>query len=159
MTNKYKPHLFILPEDDANREFANGFLLADRVLQRNIQILKPAGGWLKAVNSINECGLSQYLERRLLLLIDFDGDAANRLTQIKAGLNQNIADRVYVVGTASEPEQLRKGIGKSLEEIGLEAAKQCAEEKDDFWKHELLRNNAAELSRLSQHVRGIVIRM
>jgi hypothetical protein len=148
----------ILPEDDANREMANGFILNDCVIHRNINVLKAAGGWIKAVKKIDECGLDHYPERRLLLLIDFDDGATTRLTSIKAEINEQFADRVYIMGTASEPEQLRKAFGKSFEEIGLEAARQCAEGKDDFWKHDLLKNNAAELARLSQHVREIVIR-
>ncbi|MBX9869029.1 MAG: hypothetical protein K2X63_04470 [Burkholderiaceae bacterium] len=158
MSNKYTPHLYILPEDDANREFANGFVLDERVLERNIQILKPAGGWRKAVDSINKCGLDQYPERRLLLLIDFDGDIADRRTYINSVLNPQVASRVYVLGAATEPERLRLAMSMSFEKIGLEAAQQCAEGKDDLWRHELLKDNVAELTRLSQEVRGIVIR-
>ncbi|MGS0743548.1 hypothetical protein ACVBEF_17245, partial [Glaciimonas sp. GG7] len=65
MSNKFLPHLLILPEDDANRELANGFLLDDRVLERNIQVLKPAGGWKKAVENINNYGLHVHSQRRL----------------------------------------------------------------------------------------------
>lgn len=43
--NAYKPHLLVLPEDDANREMANGFLLDSRVLMCNMSVLPPAGGW------------------------------------------------------------------------------------------------------------------
>jgi hypothetical protein len=25
--NRYKPHIYVVPEDDANRQIANGFLL------------------------------------------------------------------------------------------------------------------------------------
>ena len=50
--NAYKPHLLVLPEDDANREMANGFLLDSRVLMCNMQVLPPAGGWKKALDSL-----------------------------------------------------------------------------------------------------------
>ena len=46
--NKYLPHLLILPEDDANRELANGFVLNHAVNSRAVQILPPAGGWKKS---------------------------------------------------------------------------------------------------------------
>ena len=158
MINKYIPHLHILPEDDANREFANGFLLHDRVFERNIQVLKPAGGWKKAVDSIGSCGLHQNPQRRLLLLIDFDDVVETRLPAILADIPSQIADRVYVLGTASHPERLRADMSQSLEQIGLEAAKQCADGKEDLWRHALLQHNHAELERLAKDVRGIVIR-
>lgn len=42
--NKYAPHVFVLPEDDANKELANGF--HSQVLSlRQMQVLRPAGGW------------------------------------------------------------------------------------------------------------------
>lgn len=42
--NFYKPHVLVLPEDDANRQIAIGFLLDPGLKQRNIQILTPSGG-------------------------------------------------------------------------------------------------------------------
>jgi hypothetical protein len=158
LSNKYLPHLHILPEDDANREFANGFLLDDRVRERNIQVLKPAGGWVKAVDSIRSCGLLQNPERRLLVLIDFDDNVETRLPEVLAGIPQDVVDRVYILGTATNPERLKVSMGMSLEKIGLEVARQCADRKDDLWKHALLQHNAAELARLTKDVRGIVIR-
>ncbi len=43
--NKYQPHLLILPEDDANRELANGFILNQAINPRVVQIMPPAR-WL-----------------------------------------------------------------------------------------------------------------
>ncbi|QEI40683.1 hypothetical protein BMF77_01255 [Dolichospermum sp. UHCC 0315A] len=37
--NKNKPHLLILPEDDANRQIVNGFIQNLNVNNRAIQIL------------------------------------------------------------------------------------------------------------------------
>ncbi|HRI43685.1 MAG TPA: hypothetical protein PLL78_07365 [Fimbriimonadaceae bacterium] len=42
--NKHRPHLFVVPEDDACRQLANGFLLEPEVNQRQIQIEDVAGG-------------------------------------------------------------------------------------------------------------------
>jgi hypothetical protein len=42
--NKHKPHLIVLPEDDANRQIANGFINSSNVNQRAIQVLPPVGG-------------------------------------------------------------------------------------------------------------------
>lgn len=54
--NKYKPHVLVLPEDDANRQIANGFLLNSNLNRNAIQILPIAGGWLKVVDTFNEHG-------------------------------------------------------------------------------------------------------
>ena len=43
--NKYLPHVLVLPEDDANRQLANGFLLDRALMTRSIQVLAEAGGW------------------------------------------------------------------------------------------------------------------
>ena len=42
--NKYRPHVYVLSEDDANRQIANGFLLHPDLLARNIQALPEVGG-------------------------------------------------------------------------------------------------------------------
>jgi hypothetical protein len=34
--NRYQPHVFVLPEDDANRQLANGFLLDESLIVRRI---------------------------------------------------------------------------------------------------------------------------
>jgi len=36
--NVYKPHVLVLPEDDADRQIATGFLLDPSLKPRNIQI-------------------------------------------------------------------------------------------------------------------------
>jgi hypothetical protein len=43
--NRKRPHVFVIPEDDANRQLANAFVLeVDH--DRQIMVLKEAGGWL-----------------------------------------------------------------------------------------------------------------
>jgi len=49
--NKFLPHVFVLPEDDANRQLANGFhLQIASNLQRQMQVLPVAGGWVDVLN-------------------------------------------------------------------------------------------------------------
>jgi hypothetical protein len=45
--NKYAPHVLVLPEDDANSDIANGFVLHVALDSRAIQVLRCAGGWAK----------------------------------------------------------------------------------------------------------------
>ena len=46
--NKAKPHLYVIPEDDADRQIAKGFVLHGRVDERRVQVVEPAGGWSRA---------------------------------------------------------------------------------------------------------------
>ena len=43
--NRHQPHVLVLPEDDANRQLANGFRLDQYLLNWKIQVLR-GGGWL-----------------------------------------------------------------------------------------------------------------
>lgn len=153
MSNRYVAHLQILPGDDANREIVNGFLINQRLLQRNVQVLQPAGGWGKTLAKIKDCQLEKFGERRLLLLIDFDDDVTERDRIVRKSIPEPIKDRVYCLGVKSEPERLRSSCKMSFETIGNTLAAECAEGRQQLWKHALLEHNAAELSRLIVDVR------
>ena len=44
--NRHNPHVYVLPEDDANRQLANGFWQeVDWNRQRQMYVLSVAGGW------------------------------------------------------------------------------------------------------------------
>jgi hypothetical protein len=49
MIHRYKPHVLVLPEDDRNRQLANGFLLHPS-LSAQIQVLVEVGGWGKLLD-------------------------------------------------------------------------------------------------------------
>jgi hypothetical protein len=49
VTNRYRPHVLVVPEDDVNRQIANGFLLDPSILIGNIQVLEEVGGWLEVL--------------------------------------------------------------------------------------------------------------
>jgi len=154
--NAYKPHLLVLPEDDANREMANGFLLDNRVLMCNMQVLPPAGGWKKALDSLQSKhaqGFLKYPERRLLLLIDFDDEVPARQAYVRDHIPAAMRHRVFVLGVCSEPERFRAACNQKLEAIGENLAKECAESRQDLWAHALLMHNEAELVRLETDVK------
>jgi hypothetical protein len=148
--NKFQPHVLVLPEDDANRQLANGFLLDQYLLSWRIQVLEEAGGWIKALerfNSDHVVGMNRFSGRFIVLLIDFDGHL-ERLSQAKAEIPNDLTERVFILGTSTEAEALKQaGLG-SYEEIGLAMAKDCREGTDSIWGHDLLRHNASELDRL-----------
>lgn len=159
MSNKHKPHVIVLPEDDANRQIANGFLLDPSIKPRNIQVLNPAGGWGKVLDSFLEdhvAGLRKWPERHLVLLIDFDEHVEARTKQFFNQFPEDVRDRVFLLGTQGEPEPLRKQCGDSLENIGKALAAECYRDETSLWHHPLLAHNAAERARLNTKVKSIL---
>jgi len=157
--NKYQPHVLVLPEDDANRQLANGFLLDQHLSVRSIQVLEEVGGWHEVVNNFlseHVAGMENYPLRSMVLLIDFDGDEA-RLSGVKARIPENLSERVYILGAFNEPEGLNVDLG-SYESIGLALARDCREETNTTWGHRLLRHNARELDRLRERIRPLMFR-
>lgn len=156
--NKYRPHVLVLPEDDANRQLANGFLLDEGLATRNIQVLEEVGGWHEVVDhflSDHVAEMERHSGRSMVLLIDFDGDR-DRLAWVQAKIPPSLTDRVYVLGALNEPEDLKKADLGSYETIGLAMALDCREGTNRTWGHELLRHNAGELDRLRERVRPIL---
>ena len=156
--NRHQPHVLVLPEDDANSRLANGFLLDPHLSARTIQVLGEAGGWNRVLErflSDHLGGMERYIDRFMVLLIDFDGKE-ERLQYVRAKVPGHLQERVFVLGSLSEPEALRRAIPGSYEEIGLALAQDCREGTDTTWGHDLLRHNASELDRLREHVRPIL---
>ena len=153
--NKHLPHLLVLPEDDANRQLANGFQLEiDLTRQRQMQVLPVADGWLAVLElfvSDHVPTMTRYANRFIVLLIDFDRND-DRLDYAKSRIPHDLKDRVFILGAWSEPEDLEA----PLEEVGSALARDCRDETDLSWNHELLRHNAAELARLRELVRPIL---
>jgi hypothetical protein len=158
--NKYQPHVLVLPEDDANRQLATGFLLDPHLLTRRIQVLEEVGGWTEVLDrfkSDHVSGMDNYPNRFMVLLIDFDR-REDRLNQAKSVIPDHLTDRVFILGVWTEPEALRRANLGSYETIGRAMARDCREETDTAWGHELLGHNARELDRLRKRVRPILFR-
>lgn len=157
--NKMVPHVLVLPEDDANRQLANGFQLNNSLDTRRMQILEVAGGWLEVLTQFKNEHISQmerYTNRFMVLLVDFDRKEG-RLQEILAGVPAHLTERVFVLGTWSEPEDLPKSLG-SKEAIGLALAKDCRDNTNETWAHDQFKHNVGELERLRQQVRPILFR-
>jgi hypothetical protein len=155
--NRYKPHVFVIPEDDANRQLANGFVLEVKY-DRQIQILNEVGGWSNVLGrflSEHVKGMQRFPERYLVLLLDFD-DKSDRREKITVSIPEDLRYRVFLLGVQSEPEALRQAGFGSFEDIGRRLAKECREGFKDIWSHGLLRNNADEIGRLELAVRGFL---
>jgi len=154
--NRNKPHLLVLPEDDANRQIANGFVLNQRINNRALQILNVAGGWGKVLDKFlgdHLTGMHNYPHRHMLLLLDFDDDEVNRRQLVISKIPVQLLQRVFALGVKSEPERLKTDSGKSYEQIGAVLAEECAAESTVLWSHHLLMHNQAELARLTANVK------
>jgi len=86
-------------------------------------------------------------ERRIVLLIDFDQQHEKRLTHVKE-ISPELVDRVFVLGALSEPENLKRNIGKSFEKIGEALLQDCVDNTRIIWGHDLLKHNESELDRM-----------
>jgi hypothetical protein len=123
-----------------------------------MQVLPPAGGWYKVLEAFETDHVDRMREnpnRFIVLIIDFDGHE-DRLTKANEKIPNELAERVFVLGSFSDPEGLKRDLGGTFESIGTELAKDCSEETNETWGHTLLRHNTVELDRLRQHVRPIL---
>lgn len=160
--NRHRPHVLILPEDDANRQIAKGFELGiSPQKMRSIQVLNSSGGWPKVRKEFidkHADDLLRYPQFHLILLIDFDQQGDDRRKKFTDFFPEGVRERVYVLGTSSEPENLRKELQarKSLENIGTTLADECRTGEYALWNHGHLLHNAGERARLATVVRSIL---
>lgn len=160
MVNNYRPHVLVLPEDEANVAIVNGFRLHPSLNERNFQVLRHAGGWKKVLDEFEKLipSLRRFPDRRVILLIDFDKEFQERETLVRGKIPADLRERVFFLGTADEPEKLKSALrNRSSEMIGKELGEACASNLDEsLWQHEQLRHNQPELARLVSDVRPIL---
>lgn len=155
--NRYGPHLCVLPEDDADRQFAHGFRNYYAVNAGAIDLRDPQGGWTSVLDHFER----EYIPRlrrfpgaHVLLLIDFDESPERRAT-CEVRVPDDLKPRVFVLGAWSNPETLRADLRCSLEAIGARAAANCVTE-NGFWSHPQLAHNAAEVARMTAALKPIL---
>jgi hypothetical protein len=158
MVNKDRPHVFVLPEDDANRQLANGFVLDSSLrCPRQIFVLPVAGGWTKVLDrflSDQAVDMQNCPDRYMVLLLDFDRDP-RRFDDAKSRIPAHLSERDFILGVWSKPERLKGDLGH-YEEIGSALARDCRDGVGTTWDHLLLRHNEEELVRLRGRVRPIL---
>ena len=126
--NKYLPHILILPEDDANRQLAVEFTVnINNINHRQIDIAPVARGWGHVCSifvSDHIDAMRNNKNRFMVLLVDFDGDR-NRAQEVQKKIPADLADRVFILGTLTEPEDLKRQVPGSYDAIGKAMADDC----------------------------------
>jgi hypothetical protein len=158
--NKFRPHVFLIPEDDADRQLAIGFLGHFAVDDRVVDMRDPAGGWIKVLDVFEE----EYLMKlrgsdkaHLVMLIDFDDkDIAGRRDLFEQRIPDDVKPRVFVIGSKVDPEALQRELGMTREQIGKALAEDCLKKDFELWRHAHLVHNGSELERMSQVVKPIL---
>ncbi len=155
--NRERPHLLVLPEDDATRNIAVGF---SDFAKGQLQVLNPARGWghvkEEMIRTYSQT-LRRYAGCHLVLLIDFDDDFPNRIDAFRQDIPSDIAPRIYVIGALTEAETLKRAINnKKFSKIGLELAEECENGQLKLWNHPQLAHNSSELSRLHTAVHNFL---
>jgi hypothetical protein len=154
--NKYEPHVYVIPEDDADRQIANGFVLHHKVDARRIQVMPKAGGWSNVRKTFQDeyiQTLRNYPQAHVVLLIDFDGHIDERRAQFEQAIPDQFKPRVFVVGSKDNPETLKKALNLSFEKIGESLANDCDADTTTLWGHEQLNHNDPDRQRLVQTVK------
>lgn len=157
--NRYAEHLYVIPEDDSDRQLADGFVLHDQVKSARIQVVTPAGGWREVLKVFQVEYIRRLREGSLchvLMLIDFDGDYSNRRAQFDQEIPAELKRRVFVVGSGQTPEDLRKSMGKGFEQIGRDLADDCFTGAQTSWNHPQLIHNEPDRLQMVASIRKFI---
>ncbi|OJW24712.1 MAG: hypothetical protein BGO49_06660 [Planctomycetales bacterium 71-10] len=160
MNNRHKPHVIVVPEDDANRQLADGFVRHDAVVSGSIQVVPPAGGWTAVLASLQNqyvARLRKYPKGHVVLLIDFDRQA-DRRALFDHEIPDPLKGQVFVIGSWDEPEEVRRTTGRTLDGIGFQLADECFRGGSALWDSQHFGHNAEERARLSSAVDSFLFR-
>ena len=139
--NKYAPHVYVIPEDDRDRQLADGFVLHHQVKDARIQVVPPAGGWSKVLETFRDeyiPKLRDYPASHVIMLIDFDDLVEGRTALFNKDIPAEFKARVFVLGSSDEPETLKKALKIGFEEIGKRLADDCAAGTTKSWPSEII---------------------
>ncbi len=126
--NKYAFHIYVIPEDDADRQIADGFVLHHEVTTARIQVMPLARGWRNVLKTFQDeyiQTLRNYSQAHVVMLIDFDGHVETRKAEFDQAIPDDLKARVFVLGSKNDPETLKRSLNISFEEIGESLANDC----------------------------------
>jgi hypothetical protein len=137
---------------------ANGFVMGVEFNDRQVQVMPVAGGWPSVRDDLHSeyiRTLREFDGAHVVLLVDFDA-IETRVPDMLRDVPEELLDRVVVIGAKTDPEELRRSLRLSFEEIGLRLAEECRDGVVELWGHELLINNAAEIDRAGSAIRAVM---
>ena len=150
--NRHQKHILVLPEDDANKDIVNGFVL-DWNKEIGLRICPVARGWVHAFSDFSRNYLPDirnYPECRFVILIDFDNQFQDRWGRFCELVPEELKDRVFLLGCTNEPEDVRRGQKTTFEGIGKMLAEDCNRGTRTQWNRDAFKHNIPELDRLKQ---------
>lgn len=158
--NKERPHVYLIPEDDADRELAIGFLNHYAVNDGVVAPRDPAGGWPKVLAVFKE----EYIRllhacryAHVVMLIDFDSkDVEKRMSLFQESTPEDVKNRVFVIGPRHEPEAAQRDLKMTREQIGSALAEECRTGTFELWRGPHFEHNNAELQRLVAVIKPFV---
>ncbi len=159
--NKYKPYVYIIPEDDRDRQLANGFLLHSSVNSCQIQVLPAVGGWIHVLSKFKDVYIKELESNEMcyvVMLIDYDDQYPLRREQFLRETPSSLRSRTFVVGAKNNPEVLKRELRLSYENIGNALAKECSERTNTLWNHEELKHNETDTRNMYEAVHPIFFR-
>lgn len=148
--NRYQKHILVLPEDDANRQIANGFFVnwAGGIQQ---SICPVARGWRRTFDELRddyENHVRNFPKCRFVILIDFDDHFDERMNLFRRMVPEDLQDRIFLLGCIHEPETVRRELNTTFEGIGRILAEDCDTSTRSVWNANQFRHNSLELNRL-----------
>lgn len=156
--NEYRPHVYVIPEDDADRQFAAGFELDFRLVPRAMQIMPVAGGWEKVIAKI----LADYVPKvrsnpytHIVGIIDCD-NRPDRIAELLSRIPADVRDRIFLLGTRDDPQAFRNAVRLSFEKIGIRLADECFQQEFSLWRHDQLIHIGIEIDRAEATLRPIL---
>lgn len=154
--NRYERHVYVIPEDDADRQIADGFVDHLGVDDRRIKVMPLGGGWRSVLETFQDeyiQTLRNYSLAHVVMLIDFDDQVEKRRAEFEQAIPDDLKARVFVVGAKHNPETLKAARKTSFEKIGESLANDCDAGTTEHWDHEELQHNDAERQRLVRTVK------
>lgn len=137
-------------------------MLNPAVNQRAIKILPNARGWKNVVakfKNVHVNEMAMWPKRSVLLIIDFDHQAAIRLKCIRRLIPDDLNDRVFILGSLSEPEDIKTNLQMSFESVGRSLAQDCVDDTRTVWGHDLLKHNETELDRMIPFIKPFLFNL
>jgi hypothetical protein len=117
-----------------------------------------SGGWARVRDDFRDNELMSMRNnprRHIVMLVDFD-ERDDRYSKVLKFVPEDLKSRVFVLGSLTEPQDLKKAKLGDFETIGRSLARDCRDNTSATWSNELLKHNGPELERMMPVLRPIL---